>query len=281
MNIKTGAELAAACVDVAQNHKTLYVMGCFGAPMTEENKQRYTSNHEYNTRAHRKKLIMEASSDTFGFDCVCLIKGLLWGWGADTGHIYGGAKYGSNGVPDIGTEQIIGVCSDVSADFGKIAVGELLWMKGHVGVYIGDGLCVECTPGWLNRVQITAVHNIGKKSGYNGRRWAKHGKLPYVTYQTEGLPSKPGGGGAPQPAPSTKPLVKITGLPLLKKGAKGDTVRAMQILLMGYGYDLGVYGADGEFGAVTERAVMDFQREHDLEDDGEVGNLTWAELLGV
>ena len=277
MNIKTGKELAAACLDVAKNHKTLYVMGCFGSPMTEANKERYTSNHEYNARPHRKKLIMEASADTFGFDCVCLIKGLLWGWDADTGHIYGGADYGSNGVPDIGTEQIIGVCSDVSTDFSEIAVGELLWMKGHVGIYIGDGLCVECTPAWMNRVQITAVHNIGRKSGYNGRIWAKHGKLPYVAYTaSDPQPSKPGAG--PKPAPQ---VPVITGLPLLKMGAKGDSVRAMQILLLGYGYDLDVYGADGEFGAVTELAVKDFQHEHDLEDDGEVGNLTWAELLGV
>ena len=33
-------------------------------------------------------------------------------------------------------------------------------------------------------MQITAVANIGNKSGYNSRRWTKHGKLPYVTYET-------------------------------------------------------------------------------------------------
>ena len=277
MKIKTGNELAAACVDVAENYKTLYVMGCFGAPMTESNKERYTRNHEYNTRENRRKMIQAASADTFGFDCVCLIKGLLWGWEGDTGHIYGGADYGSNGVPDIGTEQIIGVCHDVSTDFSEIAVGELLWVKGHVGIYIGNGLAVECTPAWKNCVQITSVHNIGHKAGYDGRFWLKHGKLPYIAYTAgEPQPSKPGAG--PKPAPQ---VPVITGLPLLKKGSKGDTVRAMQILLKGYGYDLGIYGADGEFGAVTERAVKEFQREHDLEADGEVGNLTWAKLLGV
>lgn len=277
MSIKTGKDLATACLNVAKSYKTLYVMGCFGAPMTEENKERYTRNHEYNTRETRRKMIRAASADTFGFDCVCLIKGLLWGWEGDTGHIYGGADYGSNGVPDIGTEQIIGVCHDVSTDFSEIAVGELLWMKSHVGIYIGDGLCVECTPAWKNCVQVTAVHNIGRKEGYNGRKWTKHGKLPYVAYITgEPQPSKPGAG--PKPAPQ---VPVITGLPLLKKGSKGDTVRAVQILLMGYVYDLGFWGDDGEFGAATEKAVKDFQREHNLEADGEVGNLTWAELLGV
>lgn len=58
-------------------------------------------------------------------------------------------------------------------------------MPGHWGLYIGDGLAVECTPIWGNGVQITAVLNIGSKSGYNVRRWTKHGKLPWVEYDTE------------------------------------------------------------------------------------------------
>ena len=66
-------------VDIAKNYKTFYVMGCFGAPMTAANKTRYTQNHEYNKAADRVAMINAASADTFGFDCVCLIKGVLWG----------------------------------------------------------------------------------------------------------------------------------------------------------------------------------------------------------
>ena len=118
--IKTGTELATACLNVAENYKTLYIMGCFGAPMTQSNKERYTKKHDYNTKEARKKMINAASEDTFGFDCVCLIKGLLWGWDGKLSHIYGGANYASNGVPDIGTEQIIEKCSGVSTDFSSI-----------------------------------------------------------------------------------------------------------------------------------------------------------------
>ena len=271
--IKTGKELATACLNVAENYKTLYVMGCFGAPMTPSNKERYTKNHDYNMKEARVKMINAASNDTFGFDCVCLIKGLLWGWDGNLSHIYGGAAYGSKGVPDIGTEQIIEKCSGVSTDFSNIQVGELLWMKGHVGVYIGNGLCVECSPAWKNCVQVTAVHNIGKKSGYNGRSWTKHGKLPYVTYEASADPVTPA-------APSSQAKT-ITGLPTLKKGSKGDSVKAMQLLLKGYGYDLGIYGADSDFGSATEKAVIEFQTEKDLEADGVVGPMTWAKLLGV
>ena len=51
-------------------------------------------------------------------------------------------------------------------------------------MYIGDGLAVECTPIWDNGVQITAVQNIGTKAGYHARKWQKHGKLPWVEYDT-------------------------------------------------------------------------------------------------
>lgn len=79
----TNKELAAKLIDVAKNYKTLYVMGCFGAPMTASNKKHYTQNHEYNRRPERTAMINAASADTFGFDCVCLIKGILWGWKGD------------------------------------------------------------------------------------------------------------------------------------------------------------------------------------------------------
>jgi hypothetical protein len=185
MAIKTAKELAAACMEVAKNYKTLYIMGCFGAPMTAKNKSRYTKNHSYNKQDFRVEAINAASTNTFGFDCVCLIKGLLWGWNGDTAKVYGGAGYAINGVPDIDAGEMIKVCKDVSTDFSKILVGEVVYMPGHIGVYIGDGLAVECTPIWKDGVQITAVANIGCKEGYNAREWEKHGKLPYVTYEEE------------------------------------------------------------------------------------------------
>lgn len=178
-------ELANKAVDIAKNYKTLYIMGCFGSPMNSTNKKRYTANHSYNKQSSRTKMINAASSDTFGFDCVCLVKGILWGWKGDKTKTYGGAKYKTNGVPDINQESMIKQCKDVSTNFKNIEVGEFLWMKGHCGIYIGNGLAVEATPKWANKVQITAVGNIGKKSGYNTRTWTKHGKLPYITYVKE------------------------------------------------------------------------------------------------
>ena len=85
------------------------------------------------------------------------------------------------------------------------------------------------------------------------------------------------------PKPETN-LVTVQ-LPVLKKGAKGEQVKALQALLIGYGYKMesnGVtYGIDGSFGGATEKAVRSFQVANSLEADGSVGPATWRKLLGV
>lgn len=181
-------ETASEFVEALKNcvaHKTLYVMGCFGAPMTQSNKKRYIDAESYNSRPDREEKIRAADEQTYGFDCVCLIKGLLWGWCGDPDDIYGGADYLVDRVPDLDAEQMVDVCSDISTDFSDILPGEVVGIPGHIGVYIGDGLCVECTPRWKDCVQYTACLNVGFKEGYPGREWARHGKLPYLTYDTK------------------------------------------------------------------------------------------------
>ena len=177
-------ELAAKCIDIAKNYKTLYILGGIGFPLTAAMKKRCISQYWYNET--RKNMINAASADTFGFDCVGLIKAILWGWDGNLNATYGGAKYASNGVPDIGADSIIKACKSVSTNFTTIEIGEVVWMSGHIGVYIGNGLAVECSPAWANKVQITAVGNIGTKKGYYTRVWKNHGKLPYIYYYTKG-----------------------------------------------------------------------------------------------
>lgn len=70
-------------------------------------------------------------------------------------------------------------------------------------------------------------------------------------------------------------------IPQLSKGCEGDSVKALQLLLIGHGYSCGKDGADGDFGSNTEKAVIAFQSANGLKDDGVVGPATWAKLLGV
>ena len=166
---------------LAVKSDTLYVMGGFGAPLTPANKVRYINKNNYNRK--RKNMIDAASSSTFAFDCVNLGKGILWGWRGDKTKTNGGASYGSNGVADTNADGMFNnYCYDKSSDFKHLEIGEFLWMSGHCGYYIGNGLAVECSPKWKNKVQITAVGNLGKKPGYNTRTWKKHGKLKYLDY---------------------------------------------------------------------------------------------------
>lgn len=187
----TARELAEKAADIAKNHNTVYMWGVFGAPVTESviagKAKQYPNWYTASRQAAFRKLI---GKGYFGFDCVCLIKAILWGWNGDSSKSYGGAVYASSGVPDIGADTMISKCTGVSTTgWDSMEVGEALWCSGHIGVYIGGGLAVECTPAWENRVQITAVKNIGTKAGYNARKWTKHGKLPYVTY--DGKTEKP------------------------------------------------------------------------------------------
>lgn len=164
------------------NYNTLYVMGCFGSPLNTTNKTRYTKNNAYNRQEARVKMIQNASPDTFGFDCVCMIKGILWGWCGDVTKKYGGATYTSNGVPDVSANGIIKRCDKVSTDFTTIQKGELVWTDGHVGIYVGSGRVIECSPRWSNGVQYSWLGNLPQFRYGNFRVWSKHGFLPYVDY---------------------------------------------------------------------------------------------------
>ena len=291
-NIKTNLDLAEAAKAVVKNYKTLYVMGCFGAPMNTKNKTRYCNNHSYNKQSKRTAMIQAASADTFGFDCVCFIKGLLWGWKGNTNHVYGGASYKSNGVPDIGADSIINVCSDISTDFSKIEIGELCWMQGHVGIYIGDGLSVECTPSWTNNVQFTACNQ--NKSGYNRRNWTKHGKLPYISYVASN--KEPEVVEKYTETDFIKDVQKILGVSItgtaneetfnktVTLSEKINNTHALVKLVQKYLYALGyteVGAADGEAGPLFTQAVNRYQKEKLGYQDGEIAakGKTWQKLI--
>lgn len=82
-----------------------------------------------------------------------------------------------------------------------------------------------------------------------------------------------------KPEESAKKITYNVVLPLLRKGDEGKSVKALQYLLIANGYSCGKWGADGDFGADTEKAVKAFQKANALEADGEVGIATWSALL--
>lgn len=79
------------------------------------------------------------------------------------------------------------------------------------------------------------------------------------------------------PSESELLLICTPPLPLLKKGNSGLAVRSLQTLLNMRGIEVPV---KGYFGEQTDAAVKQFQEAAKLLVDGEVGNDTWAALIG-
>ena len=64
----------------------------------------------------------------------------------------------------------------------------------------------------------------------------------------------------------------------LRRGMTGEDVEALQSDLIALNYSCGKWGADGEFGPATESALLAFQHDHGLVEDGIAGPKTYAAL---
>lgn len=70
---------------------------------------------------------------------------------------------------------------------------------------------------------------------------------------------------------------KLTTMGLLKKGAKNNDVTVFEILMAKLGYYTG--SIDTNYGKGCVSACINFQKDHNLLQDGECGNNTWKTLL--
>lgn len=68
---------------------------------------------------------------------------------------------------------------------------------------------------------------------------------------------------------------------LLQKDAVGPDVKVLQEYLIKLGYDVGKYGADGEYGRDTMAAVANYQQDNGLTADGEYGEDTHAAMMAA
>lgn len=269
LKLASAASFAEKARSVAENYRTVYMKGTIGSPLTAELlKNRAAQYPDWYTAARKKTLESYCGCGNgkkyFGFDCVCLIKSLLWGWNGNEKLPHGGAVYESGSVPDVTVAGLVALCDKASSDFGSILPGELLYMDGHVGLYIGNGLGVECTTAWNGGVQISAVGNqVGTAGrGYPIRKWKGHCRLPWLDYAEKQAENK----SAP--------------LPILQKGAKGSAVSVLQGLLTLWGYPPGKCGMDGSFGADTHAALLAFQNAMGLCPNGICDSDCWAAFLG-
>ena len=185
-------------------------------------------------------------------DCVGLIKGFFW-----TENGAHENRYRTANCPDTSANGLIALCEETgNMENMPEERGLVLWMNGHVGVYIGGGMAIEAR-GYKYGVVRTQI---------KGRGWKKWGRLPEIMLGY-------GSDAAEKPAPVS---------PMLKKGMEGEAVKLMQQLLVKWNQKaLPKYGDDGEFGSETHTWVKNFQKARAIEVDGIVGPVTWGELLEV
>jgi peptidoglycan hydrolase-like protein with peptidoglycan-binding domain len=69
----------------------------------------------------------------------------------------------------------------------------------------------------------------------------------------------------------------IANIPYAQRGTKGPLAAAVQAALCECWCNLDI---DGDFGPLTEKALLDFQQLNDLEVDGIAGPATYAKLFG-
>lgn len=255
MSVMKSTELVNKVKDLVTNHAAVYALGCWGNQLTESlinAKAKQYPGFYTESKKNQLRAMTKLGYVVWGFDCVNMIKSLLWGWHADTSKANGGAIYGSNGVPDTNANGMFqNYCYDKSSDFSNIQPGEFLWMDGHIGVAITNKLAVETTPIWKNGPQITSINC--DVPGYNRRNWTMHGKSKFIDYgQT------PSGGFLPSRGYYTK----------------GDSDN--HILLLDSFLADQVKG--NYFGTYTKYCVIAFQKKYGLEQDGNIGPITLAKM---
>ena len=127
--------------------------------------------------------------------------------------------------------------------------------------------------------------NLGYLSGSADGIFGEGTKRALTAFQSaKGLPTSGvadsatlnalGGGTTVTPDAPSAPAASESSL--LKKGDKGDSVKALQQKLINLGYLTG--SADGIFGEGTRSAVMAFQSANGLTADGQAGSATLAAL---
>lgn len=233
-----------------RNSNTIYMTGTFGQLVTHDlinqKSKQYPNAYSELRKANLRSLV---GKNYHAFDCIGLVKAVLWG--------YPNVSYASNGVPDINDQMVLSYLLDLSTNMNKIEVGELLHKKGHVGVYVGNGIVVECTTDWSGNVLFSSI---------NQRKWKRHGKLCWITY------------GSSQ---NKEECYKMN---TLKYGSIGNDVTIFETIMKKMGYYNGEI--DTHFGNGCVQACNKFQTKYpecgtNGKPDSSFGPKCWNKALSL
>jgi len=166
---------------------------------------------------------------------------------------------------------------DLATGIGLEPGDVLLNYGAHTAMVTGNGRMVAA------RINEHGQTTGGAEGDQTGREICQQNYYNYpwdavLRYQERGTTAADHSAGSGNKVPA-HPETTIRGIPLVKRGSRGELVRAAQYLLEGRGFSCGIHGADGDFGSATEKAVKAFQDDRDLLQDGQIGDNTWTRLL--
>ena len=140
--------------------------------------------------------------------------------------------------------------------------GDILLNKAyHTAMYIGNGMEVEAS------INEKGTAHGGKTGDQTGKEFLIRS---YRNYPWTHIYRYKGDGSLSGTSEAEKGY--------LSKGDTGSAVKTMQAMLIAVGYHCGSSGADGDFGANTEKALRNYQKDHKLESDGCYGAKSKASL---
>ena len=177
--------------------------------------------------------------------------------------VWNGEKYsrhkGAPAAPPGRSMHELGLAADL--------VGDFAWLGHNVGRFGLMTFADVNNEPW--HVQPVELPKGRKQYEQQGSKWGA-----YPTYDKGSAP--PSGGGA------ARTQLALTPALVARLGDTGPAARVLMEALVARGLRPDAPASrDGEYGTDDKELVLEFQREHDLAVDGEVGPQTWSKLLST
>lgn len=178
---KTNLGMVAFAKAMLDNkEKVVYVLGGYGQNLTSAVAERTT--YKFNVPRIPKYRAL-AGKDYVALDCVGLFK---WYMGYDplTGYV---KSYNDISKYDKNDDMLYDIAKYECRlkTVNKAVPGDVLWMKGHVAVYIGNGYCIECTS-YVPFANTQPLELGGLcKTKVSDRPWVNSFAYPYYEYISE------------------------------------------------------------------------------------------------
>lgn len=241
--IKPRAVEFVAFLEECLNEKDGYIMGATGQrpKLLSANSWWFTQYND--SKAQKAKALYWRERAPRVFDCNGLAEGFFKDATGISINTYARTNYaewcnpkGTGKIPDSKKTPGAAVFHHNGSYISHVG---FLWKPVDIKKPNGDWWCIEAR-GVMYGVVAT------KLSARSWNRWGWMTK--YFDYTGE----------------IVEPVTHKLGERDLFNGCDGDDVKQLQVILLSWNYDLGKWGADGDFGKCTEAAVKDFQEDQKI-----------------